>query len=151
MKQEEQKRLITQTLDAMVGHTYLYGNGVHKILDFRFNDERERVYIKTDKKEFDRDYESVLVFINQLQPSQANGISKYENREEIIPVAQINSSVISECKNVLLDSIKKLQSDPKYVDQASAIIENVNTIIELGKIEVQQLDLLYKLKRKGEL
>jgi hypothetical protein len=151
MKSEVSVALITETIESMVGHSYKYGNAVHRVSGFRIIEEKERVYVKTDKREFDRDFESVMSFLNQLDPIEERAMEKYHGNEEILPVAQINSSVITECKNILMDSIKKIQGDSKYIEQAAAIKENVDTIIELGKTEIQQLDLLYKLKRKGDI
>jgi hypothetical protein len=152
MSKEEQVQLIIETLEGMVGNSYKYGGATHRITNYRVLEERERVFVKTNIKEFDRDFESIGSFLNKFEPIQSLPVRQEQQEvEQILPVAQINSSVISECRTVLMDSIRKLKDDKNYISQAAAIKENVDTIIELGKVEVAQLELLYKLKRKGEI
>jgi hypothetical protein len=152
MNKQEQIQLVTETIEEMIGNTYRYGGATHRITNYRILEEKERIYIKTNIKEFDRDFESVGAFLDRFEPvANLPATQGQKDDEQILPVAQINSSVISECRTVLMDSIRKLKDDKTYISQAAAIKENVDTIIELGKVEVAQLELLYKLKRKGEL
>ncbi len=69
------------------------------------------------------------------------------NQVMILPQPEINSTVIAKCKDYLIDSIAKLQNDPVYIPQAEAIKHNVDSIIDLARIEVAQLDLIYRINR----
>ena len=49
-------------------------------------------------------------------------------------------------KEALLDTLKKVKSDPSYIPQAQAICEVVNQIVNVQKTEIQMLNILQKQK-----
>ncbi|MEO9474158.1 MAG: hypothetical protein ABJG41_01445 [Cyclobacteriaceae bacterium] len=71
------------------------------------------------------------------------------NPKEVEPVYEfhINGSVLKEAKDIMMQTIQKLQSDggDKFIQQAQAIDGQIQTIIDLAKTEIQlartQIDL----------
>lgn len=150
MSNEEQMTLIKSALDNMIGGTYLYGNHTIRIMDYKINEQRERVYVITDKKEYDRPFESILDWINNLQLVPSRAVVQVPNSgSTLLPEAQVNSSVIKELKEVLLDNIRKIKESKDYIPQAEAIKANVDSVIGLAKTEISYMEAVVRLNKNG--
>lgn len=53
---------------------------------------------------------------------------------------------LNDVKNILMDNIKKVQEDPKYIPQANTINQSVNSLINLAKLSIQMMNQRDKLK-----
>lgn len=49
-------------------------------------------------------------------------------------------------KDTLLETLQKVKDDPKYIPQAKAVCEVVNSLIDVQKNEIQMLGIINKYK-----
>lgn len=128
------RKEIDSKLQGMLNKTYTYGTHAHCITRYECDDEKERVYIYTDRKgvdPFNRTYGDLNLFlkewkpINDLVPATA----------EITPV----NNTIKQLQQILLENINKVRADANYIPQAKSINNNVNSIINLAKIQVMMM------------
>lgn len=144
MKQFE----IEKVLAGMKGKTYLYRTENHHILRYSVD---KVVKITTDKKDITillEDFKDVVKSF--LEVSEEPEITSTSNANipatatTNLPIQQ--TSVIGssgqELKDILMDNIRKLQSDKDYVAQAQAVNETVKTIIDIARVEVDMFRVM---------
>ena len=72
--------------------------------------------------------------------------SQTENPYLPIPVDPISSTIIGtnagELTNILMDNIKKIKEDPGYIAQADAINNNVKSIIDVAKAQIDAFKVM---------
>ena len=56
---------------------------------------------------------------------------------KIESVSSVSPNVMGELRDTILDSIRTLKADPTTVNQAKQIFQGVNTMINLGKMELE--------------
>lgn len=152
MNAEKQVELIKSTLEDMVGYKYVYGGHHHIINGYTIHEDKERVYVQTSRRHFDRPLESALEFLSKFE--------KYEERSLTVPggdrmavpmiTPQITSSTIGQLKDVLLANIEKVKADKGYIPQATAVKQNVDSIIDLAKIEVAYMEAYVRVNKIKE-
>lgn len=54
---------IRDTIDPMIGHTFVYNGNTYFFKKYIIHTDRERVFIETKTKDFDRPFESVIDFV----------------------------------------------------------------------------------------
>lgn len=149
------KRKFLDTLLEMKGKTFVYGNKPYKILNYSIDDNREKVSIQTDKKFFERNYDSVEEFLKYFEPIIEP--EETETQPEVLVITnQVSTEVFTEKNDlakdligILRENIEKVRKDKNYIPQAQAINNNVNSIINVTKM---QLDVYKHFKpRKGQL
>lgn len=137
------KERIEQLLKTMLNKKYRYGSATFIITDYDFNEKKERLLVYTDRKPepYDRPMADCMEFLKSLQPVD-------EKKVAIIQPVVVKGMMLSEgglgvtLKDTLLDNIKKIQENPAYIPQAEAITNNVNSLINLAKVEVDFLKTL---------
>lgn len=130
-----------QKIQSILNKEMLYGNRIIVIESYIMNHERQRVYLKTTEgQEFDRPFESIGSFLKELQPV------KNEEREVAVKRANFDSAItdVHELKAILIDNIRKVKNDPGYIKQATAINNQVNTFVNITKL---QLDYAKQVKK----
>jgi PP-loop superfamily ATP-utilizing enzyme len=148
MNNEEQVKLIREQLDCMIGLRYKYGGTEHIVKSFNISEEKERVSVQTNKKVYDRPFDSIMEFLNKFEPIPETGMEVYENRDSVpIPKMQINSQVISQLKDMLMENIQNVKKDKNYIPQATAVKLNVDSIIDLAKIEVSYMEAYVRINK----
>ncbi len=150
MSNEQNIELIIHTLEDMIGKKYNYGNSEHTIKSYRMLEDKERVYVMTDKKQFDRPYDSAMEFLNQLEFVAGRVIVPSNQEKEhstFFPERQINASVVKELKDMLLDNIRKIQENKEYIPQAEAVKSNVDCLIDLAKTEIGYMEAVVRLNK----
>lgn len=75
---------ILEKLDPMVGKKFLYNHNEYLIKNYVIHTERERVFIHTDIKDFDRPFDSVMDFINLFKLVNGKGRPKTSNAAEAL-------------------------------------------------------------------
>lgn len=88
------------------------------------NDRLQREIKHSDRKNGERTEKDVTLF---------------ESKEDI-------TCTINDMRNILMRTIKKVQSNRDYIQQANAINQSVNTLINLAKLSLQ----LIQKKRDGD-
>lgn len=128
------KELIEKRLHALLNKQLSYGSHLLVITGYNFNDSKERVYIHTNEKDshFDRPYDGAIEFLKQFTEMKGE-----VRRIDSTDMAMVNaSSLATELKDILLDNIKRVQANPEYVKQATVINNNVNTLVNLTKLQM---------------
>jgi hypothetical protein len=151
---ENQIELITEILVGMKGNYYDYGRTQHRIVSFRIDEARERVYIMTDKKEYDRDFDSVLEFLNLFEATDARPLPAAKQQDAGITVTGTKLETVSafgELRTVLMDNIRKVQQDKNYIPQAESILTSVSGMIDLAKTEVAYMEAFTRMRKNGEI
>ena len=133
----------------MVGNQYKYGGHTHTITSFNINEEKEKVTIQTNRRCYERPYESVETFLNSFEPVQKSDWGMMQTGEPHLPEMQINSAVISKLKDVLMDNIEKVKTDKLYIPQATSIKLMVDSVIDLAKIEVAYMEAYVRVKKNA--
>jgi len=128
------KQQLTETLQTMVGKQFKYKDQTHKLLNFTI--DNLKVMIATDL--------TILSLTAQEASAQVRLFK---------PVAQEVSKALStipqneqmgQLKDVIMNSIERLKGEPDFIPQAQAINEQVKTVIEMGKLELDAFRALGK-------
>jgi hypothetical protein len=151
------KRPFLETLKEMKGKSFVYGETLHQLIDYSIDDVREKVTIKTDKKLFDRNYDSVAEFLTYFKlVVEAETIDESNQVERSIvttnnqivqssAVYEEHAALAKDLIGILKENINKVRTDKNYIPQAQAINNNVNSIINVTKL---QLDVYKQFKGK---
>lgn len=149
MKKEQLIQVIKQTLDAMRGHKYKYGGKIHTLKGYNIYEDRDMISVETNLKIYERSLEAAMVFLDQFEPIAETGMEVMPASDALLPVMQINSSVIKDLKDVLMDNIKKVKENKEYIPQATAVKLSVDSIIDLAKIEVAYMEAYVRVQKQA--
>lgn len=100
-----------------------------QILNYKFSGEEFTVV--TDKEWFTKHVSELSLFVMDFMEVES---------EYSVPVVQAHaetSNSLSQIKDILMDNIKKVQDNPSYINQAKSINNNVNTLMNMLKLELQ--------------
>lgn len=117
-----------EKLNDMVGNTYMYKTKNITIRGY-FLPNDEAVSIKTDVKNY-------IIPLSNL-PGFIGECLEVEVESERVSLVPAQKNEVSNMKNILLDNIKKIQEDKAYINQAKAINNNINTLLNMVKLEIQ--------------
>lgn len=123
---------ITKKLAQMRGNAYIYRGTYYEINDAMMVDGL--VLISTNK---------LMLRFTELEFLQEfnNFLPTAKESAEIVLTAQATQTPLNgmakTVKDTIMDSIKKIQNDPKYIAQAEAINRSVNTLVNIAKLELQ--------------
>jgi hypothetical protein len=142
---------IRARLEAMKGKQYRYINKNYLVKDVTIDEEAGMVSIKTDKENFSRKVESVetlLTYWKRIPSGEKdnNTMSVVEDSNELPEITQTNT-LANDLVDILKDSIKKVQENPAYIQQAASINANVSSILEVQKVKIGIVKQLRKLKK----
>jgi len=127
------------TIDNMIGQSFKYRGQIHKFLSHKTEDDV--TIIVTDKKWFEFQSRDELGFF----VSECNRVEEVISAEELkgkdrfdlsVPDAKSND-VMAQLKGILMENIKQVRDDKSYIPQAQNISKNVQTLINLTKLELQ--------------
>lgn len=122
-----------EKLEEMVGKAYLFNDQVISIEKYEV--QGDRVIITTDKKEME--------VLNYILPSLLKDfIPIINNQLPALPALPVDNAAIKNLSDILLDNIRKVQINKDYIQQAEAIVQNVNAVINLEKIKIEYCKLL---------
>lgn len=78
-----------------------------------------------------------------LAPSERPSITSRHD-EDFKYTPTIGSTVLGQCKDILMDNIKKLQGEDgaKFIPQAQEIKHNVSSVIDLAKTEIELIKVI---------
>jgi len=126
-------------IDGMVGKSFLYKTNEIKIIDYHLNTNDDIITIKTETGEIKLGFTIAKKELNEFLPLDSTPmiISNFQ--------PSIDNSVVKDLKDILLDNINKVKDNKDYIPQATEINNNVKSIIELAKTEIQMVSTLNKL------
>ena len=110
------------------------------ITSYSYSEDKSKVYIDTNEmdRHFERPVDTLPALLKELEPTT----DAAERRSTNTDIAMSNTmSIAEELRNVLLDNITKVRANPAYIPQATAINNNVNSIINLSKLQMDAVKL----------
>lgn len=130
-------------IQEMLNKPMLYGNRTVTITGYRFDTLKERIYLHTNEQQdhYNRSVDAMPEFLKQF--------STVQNQVKRVSASQaIMQSVTNadELERILMDNIKKVQTNPEYIKQATAINNNVNSIININKMKLDFAKAASRLK-----
>lgn len=134
-------RKFLDTLKEMKGKSFVYAKETHKIVDYSINDRREIVTVRTDKRLFERGYESAEEFLTYWDPvievkTEELPAVRENNEVSTEVVFQENNNLVKDLITILRENIDKVKKDKNYIPQAQAINANVNSIINVTRMQL---------------
>lgn len=122
-----------EQLKAMTGKSWMYKTRMVKILSHQ--QKGEAVVIVTDKDWIETDTINLTTMLGEFLAVEQGDDPALENTS--LQVIQNTRSGLSELRSVLMDNIKTLQGNKEFIPQAKAINNNINTMINMVKLEFQ--------------
>lgn len=125
-------------LDHMKGKAFIY--------------REELVEVLTYADHVGEDGDEVEIYLNNGKtiecklPDLGDKLKQFKSAEskvcnmvsrKIESVSSVSPNVMGELRDTILDSIRTLKTDPNTVNQAKQIFQGVNTMINLGKMELE--------------
>lgn len=129
---------IINTLESIKGKTFQYGTGIYYILGYTIDDENERFVLQTNVTSFERPFEAIEDFLKFWKPA-TNIISLKTDTNADHQVAlfvERENCLINDLVTILKDNITKVQTNKDYIPQAQAINNNINTIVNIAKLQL---------------
>ena len=123
---------IEDRLQSMTGKTYMYNTIHHKILTYQI--KSDEVTIVTDKKWIVIPLTKINAELEQFLPIEFE-------KEAVIYVTLFGKENKQSLKEVVMENIKKLQTDTAYISQAKAVNEQIKTMIAMAKLEIETIKL----------
>lgn len=141
---------IETTLESMKGKLFSYNLKEHRVLRFTVTDEQ--VSIVTDLKDFHLSHRQAEELIKDFLPIDENkpfvppasprpfsGNGVQVAREMVqLPQTSISTNA-AKLSEIILGNIEKVKEDASFIPQANAINDQLKSLIELGKAEVEGL------------
>ncbi len=132
---EKEKEM--QKLERMIGNTYRFEGRKILINDVRISGNKVRLI--TDHDELELPLDGLDDYLPDFRLVESNALVK---NPEVVDVILGGTSMYTKLQDTLLDTIQRIQSDPGYVGQASAINDTIKSMIDLEKVKIQTLSLL---------
>jgi hypothetical protein len=123
---------IEDRLQSMIGKTYMYHTFTHKILSYQVRSEG--VTIISDKK-------WIVIPITKINAELEQFLPIEFEKEVVVALTLFESGNKKSLKDLVMNNIDKLQQDPKFIDQAKALNEQVKTMIAMAKLELETIKL----------
>lgn len=125
-----------KALDEMIGNTYVNKkDGVsHHFLSYKI--KNEDVTIVTNKEWFVKHISEVTFFLELFT------LTKNENKAEVTVFVQKNRSHFDDVKAIIKANIQKVQEDKTYIPQASEVNNQIKSLIEISKMEIEAFKII---------
>lgn len=127
-------------MDSMIGNLWLYNGREVRIKGFNINNDQVRV-INSGRPivlPADRLEEKLDEFL-PVQDEPYGG-----TKTAAMQVFENDSNQISSLEEIIMDNIRKVQTSKDYLPQATAVTNNVNTLLNMSK---QKIAMLKELRR----
>lgn len=142
------KQKLLEQIRDIEKKTYVYAGNIHYIEEIKFDEGRDRVFIKTNLKTYDRPPGDVIEFLRQFEP--VTSVAKIDgNADQTLAMIVDNNSEADSLIAILQDNIKKVQESKDYIPQATAINNNVNSIINIEKMKIGMIKQMQKRSNKS--
>ncbi|PRY51512.1 hypothetical protein B0I27_10798 [Arcticibacter pallidicorallinus] len=134
---------IEATLTGMVGKNYTYNRRKVTVLRFEIKEKVIRIVCAT---------EDITILVEDFQdtmksflPDTTPAISS-ENTPAVVSPSAVPQTIIrtsgGELKDLVMENIRKIQRDKEYIPQAIEINNQVKTLIDLAKTEIELIKAL---------
>jgi len=121
--------------DQMVGGTWKYQGIAYRFQNYKT--EGEQTILVTDRKwfEFETPFE-LECFLADCRPDDSNLPERKSTTDLALPDST-SDEVMAKLKGILMDNIEKVNQDKSFVIQAQTVSKNVQTLINLSKLELE--------------
>lgn len=121
-----------ERFNKMIGNTYLYRTEQYTVMNV--------IYIEDDLYDIETDKRTIRMnadlISKEFLPVQSS--TRKKNSAALMKYLPDDKTIV-DLSAVLTENIRKLQTDPKFIEQARAINEQAKTLIDLKKL---QLDVI---------
>lgn len=131
---------IETVLEKMIGKQFSYNGNAHRF--FRFKCDETEFFITTDKSDLNVDNEDAEKFFANCLPIAED--FHLPTTVKAQTAVQQNSSKLS---GIIFDNIEKLNKDAGFIPQAQAINEQLKSMVDLGKAEIEMMKLQVMLRK----
>jgi len=121
-------------LESMTGKKYLYN--AKEITLLTYKQDGEDIIIVTDKEWVTIPVYDLLVELDKFKLIEEPQLPARKNGSDLGLMAAPADTLVS-LRDTLIDNINKVKEDPAYIPQAKSISYNIQTIINLAKIELE--------------
>lgn len=140
---------IQTTLENMKGKLFSHNLKEHRVLRFTVSDHRMKVV--TDRSDFDVPLEHAKDLLEDFLPIDESKpflpAARAERRDvALMPQTSISANA-AKLSEIILGNIEKVKEDPAYIPQANAINDQLKSLIELGKAEVEGMKVQVMLQK----
>ena len=125
---------IIEKLQNMVGKNYLYHTYEYKMLGFSIEDSEIRIF--TDKRTIKG--KATKEFLNEFLPIEEEPEQK--GSLQLLP----DKKQMMDLKEIILENIRKVKEDKSYIAQANSINKNINTLLNMAKLELEYFKAMKK-------
>lgn len=124
-----EKEEIEEKLNAIKDVPMQYGKKIWTLKSYTIDDGKVTLAPASGKM-IERTLESVEFFLKELKPIESTALDTIK-KDAGIP------ELIMTLRDILLDDIEKIRSDRGYINQAKATNNNINTLINLARLQLQ--------------
>lgn len=126
-------------LTELLNHKVSYGLSDFSIVDFKYDSEIKKFIIDVDDRNepFEFTISDAVDFVRE-----ARVIGKPDNKEpkktiiQQMKSAAIEENITNTIKSTVLECIEKIKSDASYIPQANAIANQIQTLVNIKKVEI---------------
>lgn len=153
------QKTITNKLEPMIGKQFLIGTNPERIVSYKF--DQSHVKLITDKRTRSFDEDQLFDFIKtqclDMEEDFEEMTMQVSNHGKNLPasaaptqqvyVPSFNNSHFKDLRNVLMKNIEKVQEDKNYLPQAVAVRDNVQSVIDLTKNEIEFMKTVNRIRK----
>lgn len=118
-------------LKKLLNKEFIYKQENIRIENYVPDREANAIDIITNKKPIRIKEDGIQAFVDLLLP-----VDEPSTQALSADVIQEATGLTKDLKDILLDNIRKVQSDPNYIKQATSINKSVNQLVGLAKLHL---------------
>lgn len=119
---------LADKLNNMKNKTWMYNTRLHKILNFKVTETE--VQIVTDKDWLTFSITKINTALDQFLPAN-------EEKQNVTSIALFQGNGKPALKDLVLENIENIKKDVNYIPKAKALNEQIKTMIEMAKLEIE--------------
>lgn len=119
---------IEEKLQSMVNKFWMYHTRHHKLLSFKIKEGQ--VILVTD-----RDW--IEIPLKRINQTLVEFLPVVEDKHSNLSVILFEGNGKASLKDLIYENIEKIKANPEYIKSAKALNEQVKTVIEMAKLELQ--------------
>ena len=119
---------LEEKLCSMLNKTWMYKTRNHKLLSFK---------IKTDDVIIVTDKEWIEVPLKNINQILAGFLPVDDEVRSEVSLVIFKGNGKPSLKDLIYENIENIKKDPEYIKTAKALNEQIKTVIEMAKLEIQ--------------
>lgn len=134
--------LIAGKAERITGYKF-QGSAVNLITDKRtrtFDEHQLETFLRKECMEMEEEYSEIAISTQSREVTNSSA-----SQQVYIP--SFSNSHFAELRQILMGNIEKVQKDKEYLPQAVAVRDNVQSVIDLTKNEIDFMKTVNRIKR----